>query len=126
MDLIDTLTGIMGFLLNIVVGTLVSAGVLFLVSRVIRGVEIDGWGAAIVSAVVLALGNKLVWTFFAPILLPLTMLTLGLVVFVINALMLKMTAAVVRGFEVRSFGAALAAALAMFVIHMVVGLLFGI
>ena len=115
----------MEFLINAVISTLVSAGVLFLASKIINGIDIDGWGPAIVGAVVTGLANKLIWTFLAPILLPLTVITLGLAAFAVNAFVLKMTAAVVRGFEIRSFGAAMMGALTMALIHLVIGFLFG-
>ena len=115
----------MEFLMNALISTAVSAGVLFLASKMIKDIDVDGWGPAIVGAVVTGLVNRLFWFFLGPILLPLTVITLGLAAFVVNAVALKMTAAVVRGFEIRSFKAALIGALTMALIHLVIGFLFG-
>ncbi|MDE2678108.1 MAG: phage holin family protein [Gemmatimonadota bacterium] len=115
----------MEFLIGLAVSTLVSAGVLFVASKVVRGIDIDNGAAAVMSALVLGMVNWSMWTFLAPILLPLTMLTLGLFAIVVNAVALKATAAMVRGFEIRGFGAALAGALTIAVINLVIGFLFG-
>lgn len=114
----------MEFLISLAVSTLVSAGVLFVASKVVNGIDIDSGAAAILSALVLGMVNWAIWTFFAPILVPLTMLTLGLFAIVVNAVALKATAAVVRGFEIRGFGAALAGALTIALINLVIGFLF--
>jgi putative membrane protein len=67
------------------------------------GVTVKGFFAALVTALVLGLIN----TFIRPILLiltlPINILTLGLFTFVINALLIMLTSAVVPGFDVRSF-----------------------
>ncbi|MYA11798.1 MAG: phage holin family protein [Gemmatimonadetes bacterium] len=115
----------MEFMIGLAVTTLVSAGVLFVASKVVRGIDIDNGAAAVMSALVLGMVNWAMWTFLAPILLPLTMLTLGLFAIVVNAVALKATAAMVRGFEIRGFGAALAGALTIAVINLVIGFLFG-
>ena len=57
--------------------------------------------------------------------MPLTFITLGLFAIVVNAVALKATAAVVRGFEIRGFKAALAGAVTIAVLNWVVGLFFG-
>lgn len=115
----------MEFLMNLVIGTLVSAGVLFVASKVVKGIDIENATAAILSALVLGMVNWAIWTFLKPILLPLTVLTLGLFAIVVNAVALKATAAFVRGFEIRGFGPALAGALTIAVINLVLGFLFG-
>ncbi len=111
--------------MNVAISTLVSAGVLYVASKLVNGIRIDNVSAAVLSALVLGMVNWAVWTFLAPILLPLTILTLGLFAIVVNAVALKATAAVVRGFEIRGFGAALAGALTIALIHLVIGFLFG-
>ena len=115
----------MEFLINLAVGTLVSAGVLFLASRVVKGIDIENGGAAVLAALVLGMVNWAIWTFLAPILMPLTILTLGLFAIVVNAVALKATAAMVRGFEIRGFGAAMAGAVTVALLNLVIGLLFG-
>lgn len=115
----------MEFLMSLAISTLVSAGVIFVASKLVNGIDVDSGAAAVLSALVLGMVNWAIWTFLAPILLPLTILTLGLFAIVVNAVALKATAAMVRGFEIRGFGAALAGALTIAVINLVIGFLFG-
>jgi putative membrane protein len=80
---------------------------LMLVARIVPGIEVDGVGTAFLAGLVMGLINF----FLRPILvllgLPFIILTLGLFLLVINALLLMLAAAIVPGFRVRGFGAAL-------------------
>ena len=81
------------------------AAALLLVANLYGGVTVAGFGAALIAALVLGLLNTLV----RPVLLtlPVTLLTLGPFLFVINALMFWAAAWVLEGFQVAGFGAAL-------------------
>lgn len=111
--------------MEIVIHTLVSAGVLYAASKMIDGVEVDGAVPALISAVVVGLVNGLIWFVFGAILAPLIFLTIGLIALVVNAVALKFTASVVRGFHIRSFRAALMAAVAIALMNLLLGLLIG-
>ena len=112
----------MGFIIH----TLVSAALLFVVGRMVNGIEVRDAKSAVVGALVLGFANWIIWTVLAGLTLPLTLLTLGLFAFVANAVALRFTAALVRGFEVRSFGSAMLGALVLGLMNFVVGLLLGI
>jgi putative membrane protein len=86
---------------------LVSALLLWLVGQFVQGIYIHGFGSALVAALVLGIVNFLVRPILIIVTLPITILTLGLFLIVINALMLLLTSAVVPGFHVASFGAAI-------------------
>lgn len=86
---------------------LVNAAALMLVAWLYTGVQVDNWTAAIIAALVLGLVNAIVRPILVLLTLPVTLLTLGLFIFVINALLFWLVAEVVQGFQVRGFGAAL-------------------
>lgn len=88
-------------------------------SRVLPGFEVDGWVPAIVAAIVLAVMNVIVKPILFVLTLPFTIITLGLFLFVLNALCVWLTAAIVPGFHVRGFMAALIASLVLAVVGMV-------
>jgi putative membrane protein len=92
---------------KLLVHLLVSALLLWLVSQFVSGIYISGFGSAIVAAIVLGIVNFLVRPILVILTLPITILTLGLFLIVINALMLLLTSSLVPGFHVASFGAAL-------------------
>jgi putative membrane protein len=70
-------------------------------------VVLQGWGPALIAALVLGLVNALVRPILIVLTLPVTILTLGLFIFVINALLFWFVAEIVHGFAVTGFGAAL-------------------
>jgi putative membrane protein len=112
----------MGFLVH----TLVSAGLLFMVGRLVDGIEVRDGKAAVFGALGLGLANGFIKPLLLALALPITILTFGLFVFVVNALMLMLAAAFVDGFEVKGFSAAMWGALALGVMNLVVGMFFGL
>ncbi len=77
----------------------VMAGAMVFLSttRVLPGFRVDGWQAALIGAVVLALANTILKPILFVLTLPFTILTLGLFLLVLNALMLWITARLVPG-----------------------------
>lgn len=74
---------------------------------ILPGVAVSGFLAAFITAVVLAVLNVLVKPVLIVLTLPVTVLSLGLFLFVINALLLMLASVIVPGFYVSGFGAAL-------------------
>ena len=93
--------------MKIIVRWLLLAAALLLVAQLDAGVEVKGFGAAMITALVLGLFNALLRPILVLLTLPVTVLTLGLFLFVINALMFYFAASVLEGFHVASFWAAL-------------------
>ena len=96
-----------------------NAFALWVVSVLVPGIHAEGVFATFVAAFVLGILNALVRPVLLLLTLPINLLTLGLFTFVINALMLEMTAALVHGFTVDGFGAALIGALVLSVVSFV-------
>jgi putative membrane protein len=86
---------------------LLLAAALLLVAHLYSGVTVSSFGAALIAALVLGLLNTLVRPLLVLLTLPVTLLTLGLFLFVINAFMFWSAARLLSGFEVTGFGAAL-------------------
>jgi putative membrane protein len=86
---------------------LLSAAALLLVATIYGGVEVRTYGAALIASFVIALLNAVVRPILVLLTFPVTIVTLGLFLFVINALMFWAAASILEGFHVRGFGAAL-------------------
>ncbi len=84
---------------------------LALVAWMFDGIAVSGPLALIFAGIILGLLNAFLRPILILITLPLTIVTIGVFIFVINALLLMMTSAMVRGFEISNFWTALAAAL---------------
>ncbi len=93
--------------MKIIVRWLLLAAALLLVAHVYPGVTVASFSAALIAAFVLGLFNTLVRPLLVLLTLPVTLLTLGLFLFVINALMFWAAAAVLDDFNVAGFSAAL-------------------
>ena len=105
--------------MRILVHLLISAVAVFATSRILPGVTIDGFGTAVVVAIVLGLVNALLRPLLLLLTLPLNILTLGLFTFVIIGGLVQLTAALVPGFHVASFWWALGFALVLSLINSV-------
>jgi putative membrane protein len=86
---------------------IVNAAALLLVAYLYPGVQVRDFMAALIAALVLGLVNALIRPLLVILTLPVTLLTLGLFLFVINALLFWLVAELVQGFTVTGFGAAL-------------------
>ena len=93
--------------MKIVVRWLLLAAALLLVAQIYPGVVVTSFTSALIAAFVLGLFNTLLRPILVLLTLPVTVLTLGLFLFVINALMFFFAASVLQGFSVTGFWAAL-------------------
>lgn len=110
-------------MLEFAVHILVNSVLLFLVGRLVDGIEVRDGKAAIWGALALGAANALVRPILVLLTLPVTIVTLGLFILVINALMLMLAAAFVDGFEVEDFGSAVVGSIVFTVMNFLVGLL---
>jgi len=92
---------------GILLRTLITMLGLFLASALIPGVTINGAGTFILAAILLGLVNAFVRPIALILTLPITLLTLGLFLFVINAAMFGLVASFLDGFLVSGFWAAI-------------------
>lgn len=89
---------------------------LYIVAGIVPGIESKGCLSAILAGLVLGVVNALLKPLLVLLTLPITVLTLGLFLLVVNALLLWLTGALVPGFRVRGFGPALLGSLLLSVI----------
>lgn len=89
------------------INALFTALIIMVLAYLLPGITVSGFFAAIVLAVVLAVLNALVKPILVLLTLPLTILTLGLFLFVINTILVLIANMVVPGFHVDGFGSAL-------------------
>jgi putative membrane protein len=90
---------------------LINAVALCAVPYLMQSVRVDSFGAALVAALVLGLVNTLIKPVLLLLTLPVTVLTLGLFIFVVNGLMFWFVASFVKGFYVAGFMSAIGGAL---------------
>ncbi len=96
---------------------LISAVAVMLTAYFMRGVEVKGFGQALVTALLLALVNTFVKPILIILTIPFTVVTLGLFLLVINALLVYLVSAISPGFKVRDFGSAFVFSILLAVIN---------
>ncbi len=103
---------------------LINTVALFAIPQLLDSVQIDSFSTALLASLVLGLVNTLVRPILILLTLPVTFLTLGLFIFVINGLMFWAAADLVTGFQVDNFGAAMLGALIYSVLSWALSTLF--
>lgn len=102
-----------------IVRWLINALALYLTALLLPGFQLRGIVATLVAAAILGIVNAIIRPLLLLLTLPLNILTLGLFTFVINALLLLLTSAIVPGFVIRGFGWALIGAIVLSVISFI-------
>jgi len=105
--------------LRLLLNWVLSALALWIVAHVVHGFHVSGVTAALVAALVIGFVNATLGAFLKIVTFPLTIISLGIFWLVINAAMIELASAVVRGFRVDSFGAAFWGALVLSLVNMV-------
>ena len=94
-------------IMSLIVRWFINALALMLVAYLYSGVQVNGIIEALIAALVLGLVNALIRPILVILTLPVTILTLGLFIFIINAFLFWFVAEIVKGFTVSGFVGAL-------------------
>ncbi|PYY01605.1 MAG: hypothetical protein DMG63_03015 [Acidobacteria bacterium] len=98
---------------------------LLIVSYVVHGFFVTGLGAALLGALIFGFLNATLGLVLKILTFPFTILTLGLFWFIINAIILEITSAIVPGFFIRSFFSALIGAILLTLVNMLLKAMVG-
>lgn len=109
--------------MEILINLLIYSLAVYVTAQVLPGVTLSNFSTAIVVTIILGLVNAFIKPVFILLTLPVSILTLGLFTFVINALMVIIVDMLISGFEVRDFWWALAFSL---VLSLVTSILFSL
>ena len=112
-------------MVNFVAHLLVTAALLLLISDLVRRFDVRDATSAVVAALVLGLANAFVRPLALVLTLPLTLLTFGLFLLVVNGFVLKVVAALVPGFDIEGVMPAVWGALLLSVFNVIVEMAFG-
>ncbi len=104
--------------MRLLLNWVLSAIAVWVVAKVVPGVYVSGAVAALIAALAIGFINATLGLLLKIITFPLTIVTLGIFWFVINALMLEFASALVPGFRVRSFGAAFIGAIVLSLVNL--------
>lgn len=106
-------------MVRLVVRWLLSALALIIVTYIVPGISVSGFRYALIAALVIGLLNATVGLVLRILTFPITLLTLGIFWFVINAVVLELASRLVSGFYVRSFWSAFVGAIVLSIVNMI-------
>jgi putative membrane protein len=98
----------------------VNAVAVFLAANIVPGIHVAGPGTALLAGIILGFVNAIIKPVLFVLTLPITIITLGLFIFVVNAICLALAAWLVPGFTISSFGAAFLGALVISIVSWLV------
>ena len=113
-------------MMTYIVQIVITSLILLLMAKMVKGVEIDNWGSALIAAVILGFVNAFVKPVMVFLTIPLTIITLGLFLLVLNALVLQLVAALSPGVRVSGFGQAVLGSIVLTVLNLLALMLLGI
>jgi putative membrane protein len=109
--------------MRILLKILLNAAAILIAAYFMEGIVVRSAAAALVAGLVLGIVNAIVRPVLLVLTFPITLLTLGLFIFVVNALCLALTAALVPGFDVAGFWSALGGALVVTIVSWILNVL---
>jgi putative membrane protein len=104
-------------MMHLLIGWLVSTVSLLIVAYIVPGFHVDGFKSALIAALVIGLVNGTIGVLLKIITFPLTILTLGIMWLVVNALMLMLASKFVSGFQLSGFWAAFFGAILLSIVN---------
>jgi len=107
-------------MINYIVRWVLLALSLLLVAWIVPGIQVNGFFAALIAALVIGIVNVLIRPILLAITLPINVLTLGLFTFVVNALLLWLVGAIVPGFLVAGFVPALLGSVLLSILSVII------
>ena len=103
--------------MRLLLNWVLSALAVWIVAQIVPGVHVSGAAAALIAALAIGFINATIGFVLKIVTFPLTLVTLGVFWFVINALMLELASALVPGFQVRGFFAAFVGAIVLSLVN---------
>jgi putative membrane protein len=111
--------------MKLIVEILLMGLAVFLGAKIVPGVQVDGYGSAIIAAVLIALANSTIGLILRVFTFPINFLTLGLMSFIITVLMIMLVDYLMAGFNTTGFWAAALLAIVIALIKAVFGAIAG-
>ena len=102
--------------MNLILRLLFNALGLIVIAELVKGINVDGLYTAIIASLILGLFNVIIKPILLVLTLPITIITLGLFAFIINAGLFLFAASFIEGFSVDNFWYALLGSILMSVI----------
>ena len=99
---------------------ILSAAGIFLTSQLVKGFEVKTFGSAMFASLVVGLLNTVLRPLLLLLTLPVNVITLGLFTFVVNAIILRLAASMLKNFDIKGWAPAIVGAFILALINMLI------
>lgn len=106
--------------MKLILNLIIYALTILIIAAIVPGISVASFWTALIVAIVLGIINIILKPILVILTLPINIITLGLFIFIIDALLFWLTAAIVKGFNVAGFVPALVGALILAFVHVIV------
>ena len=107
-------------MISLILVWVLSATALFITSRMVKDFEIKSFGSAMLASLVVGFLNMILRPILFFLTLPINILTLGLFTFVVNAIILKLAAGMLKNFNIKGWWPAILGALVLAIINVLI------
>lgn len=111
-------------MLSLLLVWILSSLALIVTSKIISGFVIKDFSSAMIASMMIGLLNVVLKPILLVLTLPLNILTLGLFTFVVNAIVLKSAAGILKGFDIKSWGTAVIGAIVLALVQILIQFIF--
>ena len=105
---------------RIIASWIINAISFFVISKILPGIQFKGFMSVLLAGIALGIANAMLKPFFIIISLPISIVTLGIFLFIINGIVLEIVAAVVPGFSISSFWTAVWGSIILSISNMII------
>jgi putative membrane protein len=107
-------------MLGLILVWFISAAALLLTSKLVKGFEIKDFSSAMIASLMIGFLNMILRPILLLLTLPLNILTLGLFTFIVNAIVLKSAAGILKGFNIKTWGDAILGAVVLAFVQLLI------
>lgn len=107
-------------MLSLILVWVLSALGLFLTSKAVKGFEVKSFSSAMWASLILGFLNMILRPILLILTLPVNIITLGLFTFVVNAIVLRAAAGMMKNFDIKNWGTAIIGAIVLALINMLI------
>ncbi len=113
-------------MLSLLLVWILSATAIFLTAKIVKGFDVKSFGSAMGASLVVGFLNMILRPLLLLLTLPVNILTLGLFTFVVNAIVLRLAAGMLKNFDIKGWGPAIIGAVILALINILIFSIFGI
>ena len=111
---------------NLILVWVLSAAAIFITSKLVKGFEVRSFGSAMFASLIIGFLNMVLRPLLLLLTLPVNILTLGLFTFVVNAIVLRLAAGMLKNFDIKGWTPAIIGAFVLVVINIIIFTIFPI